>query len=165
QYKNLGVFTVNCTEETPWLRCSGQYEGFDAIYDLQSDDPLLIGCFEMAEGAGESVAAVFGLTPVAALAFLMFNLFSPPCFAAIGAMNSEMKSAKWLWGGIGLQLAVGYTIGYLVYTVGTLITAPSTLAIGPAIGGLIAVLAMAAVVVALILNTKKKMNAEYALKK
>ena len=120
---------------------------------------------EMAEGAGESVAAVFGLTPVAALAFLMFNLFSPPCFAAIGAMNSEMKSAKWLWGGIGLQLAVGYTIGYLVYTVGTLITAPSTLAIGPAIGGLIAVLAMAAVVVALILNTKKKMNAEYALKK
>ncbi|MBQ2930871.1 MAG: ferrous iron transporter B, partial [Clostridia bacterium] len=48
------------------------------------------------EGAGAEVAAVFGLTKAAALAYLMFNLFTPPCFAAIGAMNSEMKSAKWL---------------------------------------------------------------------
>ena len=41
---------------------------------------------------------------VAALSFLMFNLFSPPCFAALGAMNAEMQSKKWLWGGIALQL-------------------------------------------------------------
>ena len=44
----------------------------------------------------------------------MFNLYTPPCFAAIGAMNSEMKSGKWLWAGIGLQLGTGYTVGYLV---------------------------------------------------
>ena len=60
----------------------------------------------IAEGAaGSEIAAVFGLTKVAALAFLMFNLFTPPCFAAIGAMNAELKDKKWLWGGIGLQLA------------------------------------------------------------
>ena len=47
--------------------------------------------------------AMVGLTKVAALSYLMFNLFSPPCFAAIGAMNAEMKSAKWLWSGIGLR--------------------------------------------------------------
>ena len=52
----------------------------------------------------------------------MFNLYTPPCFAAIGAMNSEMKSAKWLWAGIGLQLGTGYAVGYLVYQIGTLIT-------------------------------------------
>ncbi|MBQ3500590.1 MAG: ferrous iron transporter B, partial [Oscillospiraceae bacterium] len=54
---------------------------------------------ELMEGAGAEVAGVFAITKAAALAYLMFNLFTPPCFAAIGAMNSEMKSAKWLWGG------------------------------------------------------------------
>ena len=65
-------------------------------------------------GAGE-VAMTFGLTSAAALACLMFNLYTPPCFAAIGAMNSELGSKKWLWGGIGLQLATGYTVAFLVY--------------------------------------------------
>ncbi|MBQ9860283.1 MAG: ferrous iron transporter B [Clostridia bacterium] len=114
------------------------------------------------EGAGAEVAAVFAITKVAALAYLMFNLFTPPCFAAIGAMNAEMKSAKWLWGGIGLQLTVGYTVGYLVYQVGTLIT---TGAVGEAfLPGLIAVLVMAAVIIYLCINADKKVKADYALK-
>ena len=115
------------------------------------------------EGAGTEVATVFAITKVAALAYLMFNLYTPPCFAAIGAMNAEMKSKKWLWGGIGLQLAVGYTVAYLVYTIGTLITAPATLAAGPAISGGIAVVIMAGIVVALIVNANKKVKAEYKL--
>ncbi len=114
------------------------------------------------EGAGAEVAGVMAITKVAALAYLMFNLYTPPCFAAIGAMNAEMKSAKWVWGGIGLQLAVGYTVAYLVYTVGTLIVG-GTLNIGAAIGGLIAVLAMIAFVIGLILNTNKKIKTQYAL--
>ena len=118
---------------------------------------------EMLEGMGGEVAAAFAITKVAALAYLMFNLYTPPCFAAIGAMNSEMKSGKWLWAGIGLQMGVGYTVGYLVYTIGTLITAPSTLNIGAAIGGLAAVVIFAAVIIGLIHNTNKKMKAEYAL--
>ncbi len=72
-------------------------------------------------GATE-VATVFAITKVAALAYLTFNLFSPPCFAAIGAMNSEIKSKKWLWAGIGLQFAVGFTVSFLVYFFGTLLT-------------------------------------------
>ena len=74
------------------------------------------------EGNENAVAATFGISSVAALAFLMFNLFSPPCFAAIGAMNSELKSKKWLFAGIGLQLAVGYSIAFLVFFFGTLFT-------------------------------------------
>mgnify|MGYP003481882346 FL=1 len=115
------------------------------------------------EGAGTEVATVFAITKVAALAYLMFNLYTPPCFAAIGAMNAEMKSKKWLWGGIGLQLAVGYTVAYLVYTIGTLIAAPTTLAAGPAMAGGIAVVIMAGIVVALIVNANKKVKAEYRL--
>ncbi len=114
------------------------------------------------EGAGAEVAGIMAITKVAALAYLMFNLYTPPCFAAIGAMNAEMKSGKWLWGGIGLQLATGYTVSYLVYTIGTIITG-GALDIVAAIGGLIAVAVMVAVVVGLIMNTNKKLKAEYAL--
>lgn len=114
------------------------------------------------EGAGAEVAGIMAITKVAALAYLMFNLYSPPCFAAIGAMNAEMKSGKWVWGGIGLQLATGYTVSYLVYTIGTIVTGGS-LNIGAAIGGLIAVVAMVAVIVGLIMNTNKKLKSEYAM--
>ncbi len=117
------------------------------------------------EGAGAEAAGIMAITKAAALAYLMFNLYSPPCFAAIGAMNAEMKSAKWLWGGIGLQLAVGYTIAYLVYTVGTLITAPASLNVGAAIAGLVAVAAMVVFILGIIGKTNKSVKAEYALSK
>lgn len=117
----------------------------------------------MMEGAGTEVAGIIAITKVAALAYLMFNLYTPPCFAAIGAMNSEMKSSKWLWGGIGLQFAVGYTAGYLVYTIGTLITAPELLNIQAAlIGGLVLVLIIV-IISSMIINTRKKIREEYKL--
>jgi len=115
------------------------------------------------EGAGAEVAGIMAISKVAALAYLMFNLFTPPCFAAIGAMNAEMKSAKWLWGGIGLQFATGYTVSYLVYTIGTLIVDPASLGVVPAVCGLIAVVVMVGIVAMLIRNTNNKLKAEYAL--
>lgn len=114
-------------------------------------------------GDGNEVAMVMNLTKVAALAYLMFNLYTPPCFAAMGAMNSEIKSRKWLLGGICLQLATGYTIAFLVYQVGTLITTGS---LGTAfVPGLIAVAVMVAVVVVLIHKTNKGLQREYELKR
>ncbi len=116
------------------------------------------------EGAGAEAAGVMAITKAAALAYLMFNLYSPPCFAAIGAMNAEMKSAKWLWAGIGLQLGVGYTVAYFVYTIGTLITDAAALNVGAAIAGLAAIAVMVGIVLALIANTNKKLKAEKAAK-
>ena len=115
------------------------------------------------EGGVDVVAGKIGITAVAALAYLMFNLFSPPCFAAIGAMNAEMKSAKWLWGGIALQLATGFTVGFLVYQIGTLIT-EKQLGAG-FVGGLIAVIAIIVIICALIAKTNKELDKEYSLKK
>ena len=111
---------------------------------------------EMLEGSGAEVAGIIAITKAAALAYLMFNLFSPPCFAAIGSMNSELKSAKWLWSGIGLQLMVGFTIGYLVNTIGTLITAPSALNVGGTIGGAVAVASFIVILTALIAKNNKR---------
>ncbi|MBB6714832.1 ferrous iron transport protein B [Clostridium gasigenes] len=89
---------------------------------------------------GTEIGQMMGLTTVAALAYLMFNLFTPPCFAAIGAMNSEMEDKKWLWGGIAFQFGTGYTVAFLTYQIGTLITTGS---VGAGfIPGLVAVTAM-----------------------
>jgi ferrous iron transport protein B len=112
------------------------------------------------EGGASDVAAIMGLTQAAALAYLIFNLFSPPCFAAIGAMRAEMKSAKWLWGGIALQLGVGFTAGFAVYQVGTLIIS-GTLGAG-FLPGLIAVAVMAASVTVMCVTATKKVKAERA---
>ncbi len=110
----------------------------------------------MLEGAGAEVAGVMAITKAAALAYLMFNLYTPPCFAAIGAMNAEMQSKKWLWAGIGLQLGIGFGVGYLIYTIGTLITAPASLHVGGALAGLAAVLLFAGILVWLMLRARKR---------
>ena len=115
---------------------------------------------ELVGGAGE-VAATFGLTSVAALAYLMFNLYTPPCFAAIGAMNSELGSKKWLFGGIGLQLGTGYTVAFLVYQIGTLIT-EGHLGTG-FLPGLVAVAAIIAIIAIITIRSSRKLAAEYSL--
>ncbi len=112
-------------------------------------------------GGANEVAVTLGLTTVSALAYLMFNLYTPPCFAAIGAMNSEMQSKKWLWAGIGLQLGTGYAVAFLIYQIGTLVTTGS---LGTGfIPGLIAILAMVAIVVAIVRRSNMKFDQEYSL--
>lgn len=114
-------------------------------------------------GGANEVAVAMGLTKVAALAYLMFNLFTPPCFAALGAMNSEINDRKWFWGGVALQFATGYTVAFLVYQIGTIVV-DGTMGAG-FVPGLIAVIAIVAVILSLIKKTERNMAAEYALKK
>ena len=167
----IGVVLVPIIGTAAWQLAAAAVTGFIAkenvvgtlavcysISNLIDTDAL-----ELVEGAGTEVAAIFGLTKVAALAYLMFNLYTPPCFAALGAMNSEIKDRKWFWGGIALQFATGYSVAYLVYTIGTLITAPATLNIGAALAGLAVVVVIALVIVNIIRKTNKNLATEYAL--
>ena len=129
------------------------YVGLENLIDTEE--------LALMEGAGAEVAGVFAITKVAALAYLMFNLYTPPCFAALGAMNSEINDRKWFWGGVALQFATGFTVAYLVYQIGTLITTGS---LGAGfLPGLIAVAAIVAVIVSLCLKADRKLSAEYSL--
>ena len=125
------------------------YVGLENLIDTEE--------LAMMEGAGAEVAGIFALTKVAALAYLMFNLFTPPCFAALGAMNSEINDRKWFWGGVGLQFATGYTVAYLVYQIGTLITTGSFGA--GFLPGLVAVGAIVAVLASLCAKADKQLAA------
>lgn len=111
-------------------------------------------------GGTSEVASVMGITSVAALAYLMFNLFTPPCFAAIGAMNAEMQNKKWLFGGIALQFGSGYVVAFLVYQIGTFLTTGS---VGTwFIPGLIVVSILLIILVTLMIKGDKKID-EYAM--
>lgn len=101
-------------------------------------------------GSTNVLIATGGLTAVSALSYMYFNLFTPPCFAAIGAMNAEMDSKKWLWAAIGVQFGVGYVIALLVNQIGTLIV------YGELAEGFVAsIIILAAVVVLLITLIKR----------
>ena len=115
--------------------------------------------FEMIEGAAPTVAVVFGITKVAALAFLMFNLFTPPCFAALGAMNAEMNDRKWFWAGVGLQLAIGYTVAFLTFFFGTLFTGANFGSIWMPILGWAIVAVIAGIISYLIIKRNKQVKA------
>jgi ferrous iron transport protein B len=110
----------------------------------------------MLEGAGAEVAGILAITKAAALAYLMFNLFSPPCFAALGAMNSEINDRKWFWSGVALQFATGYTVAFLVYQIGTLVTT-GTLGAG-FLPGLLVVAVIVGVIVYLCKESDRKVT-------
>ncbi len=151
---------------TAWQLAAAAVTGFIAKENVVGTLAVCYGFavnddLEMVGSGNDVAAAMVGLTKVAALAYLMFNLFTPPCFAAMGAMNSEISDKKWFWGGIALQLATGYSIGFLVYQIGTLIV---TGYVGAGfVGGLIFVLLFAAVLTYLCIRTDKAVKTEEAL--
>ena len=164
----IAILLVPITGIVAWQLAAAAVTGFIAKENVVGTLAVCYGLSAFIDteelvlvGDGNVVASAMALTKVAALAYLMFNLFTPPCFAALGAMNSEMQSKKWLWGGIALQLGTGYTVAFVVYQVGTLIT---TGMFGAGfVPGLIAVFVMAAVVVWLIRRTNRQFAANYEL--
>ena len=117
----------------------------------------------MLEGAGAEVAGLMAISKGAALAYLMFNLFTPPCFAAIGAMNSEIKSKKWLFAGIGLQFGIGYSVGFIVNFFATVFSKASFGSIWMPIVGWLIVGIFAGILAWLIIKRQKTLKDEYKL--
>ena len=73
---------------------------------------------------GSHIQALFGTVSdfpkLAALSFMVFNLFVPPCMVAIAVTFREMGSQKWGWFAVGFQLFVGYALALSVYRLGVL---------------------------------------------
>ena len=65
-------------------------------------------------------AAISDFPKLAALSFMVFNLFVPPCMVAIAVTFREMGSQKWGWFAVGFQLFVGYVLALSVYRLGVL---------------------------------------------
>lgn len=126
---------------------------------IDPDELAMIG------GASAEVKLAFGqlgMSSVAGLSFLMFNLFTPPCFAAIGAMNAELKSKKWLWAGLGLQFAIGFTVSFIVFFFGSLFTGGSLGSAWMPIVGWILILFIILLIIYLIIKRNQQLKSESA---
>ena len=158
----IAALLVPIVGVTAWQLAAAAVTGFIAKENVVGTLAVCYGFavnedLEMVSSGNEGAAAM-ALTKVAALAYLMFNLFTPPCFAAIGAMHAEISDKKWFWGGIALQLGAGYTVAYLVYQIGTLITT-GQLGVG-FVPGLIVVMTMALFVVYLCVRVDQNLKKE-----
>lgn len=65
--------------------------------------------------------SAFGFfTPLSAYAFMVFNLFSAPCFGAIGAMRKELGSVKYMLKAVAFQMILAWILGTLIFQIGSL---------------------------------------------
>lgn len=135
-----------------WQMAAATLTGFIAKENVVATFAIILVASEEAIAVpGSALADMF--TPVTAFAFLMFNLFTPPCFAAIGAMRSELGSKKWFGRAILFQLCVGYIVSMIVNQVGTLLLYGET-----ADGFVASILILAAVVGSTVYLIKRKDN-------
>ena len=166
----IAVLFIPIVGVCAWQLAAAAVTGFIAKENVVGTLAVCYGLTEVIDteelnlvGEGNVVAAAMALTRAAALAYLMFNLYSPPCFAALGAMNSEIQNKKWFFGGIALQLGTGYTVAFLVYQTGTWLT---TGRLGEGFApGLLAVVSMVLFLTVLIIRNQKKFKADYERRK
>lgn len=59
---------------------------------------------------------------VSAYAFMVFNLFSAPCFGALGAMKRELGGTKAMLKAAFFQTGIAWVLAVLVFLVGSLLT-------------------------------------------
>ncbi|WP_218143186.1 ferrous iron transport protein B [Sporolactobacillus nakayamae] len=91
------------------------------------------------EGNTQALIAGVGsmFTSVGALSFMLFNLFNPPCFAAIGATSREMGGFRWTMIALGYQTLLGYSIAFVVYQIGSVFVLGKGFGLGPIIAVII----------------------------
>ena len=108
--------------EYSWAATVSAIQGLVAKEQVVSSMAIIAGFGEdLAETSlifGSSIFAFF--TPLSAYSFMMFNLFSAPCFGAIGAMRRELGSVKQMLKAVSFQTGLAWVFSTLVFTIGTL---------------------------------------------
>ena len=60
-------------------------------------------------------AQMLGGSTAAIVAFCAFNLLCAPCFAAMGTIRQQQRSAKWFWITIGYMCGFAWCVGCMLY--------------------------------------------------
>ena len=115
-----------------WQAVASSISGFVAKEGIVSTMGVLSGLGEIEEYEAEfhSAFSAFFPTTIAAVSFLVFNLFDSPCLAAISTMAKEMGNRKWFWYAIFFQNVVSYLLALMVYQIGGLVMGQVAFGIG-----------------------------------
>ena len=102
----------------------------EPLFD-ENGEPVMAELSEEGEEIWDRVAADY--TPMAAFAFMVFNLLCAPCFAAIGAIKREMNNTKWTLAAIGYMTLWAYVLAFIAYNLGGVAAGEFGFGIGSAI--------------------------------
>lgn len=118
-----------------WKQTVATITGLIAKENVVSTFGVLYGFAEVAEDGMEIWSSLaLDFTMLSAYSFMLFNLLCAPCFAAMGAIKTEMNSGKWTWAAIGYMTVFAYVVALIVFQLGSWIgTGAFTVATGVAI--------------------------------
>jgi ferrous iron transport protein B len=106
-----------------WDAAVATITGFVAKENVVGTMGVLYGFADVGE-EGEEIWNAFAasFTALGAYSFLVFNLYCPPCFAAIGAIRREMNNPKWTAFAVSYQVCYGYILALIIYQVGSFVS-------------------------------------------
>ncbi|SES31439.1 ferrous iron transport protein B [Butyrivibrio fibrisolvens] len=114
-----------------WQMTVAAVSGLIAKENVVATIGMLFGFAEVAEDGAEYWDIMQAhIVPIAAYAYLVFNLLCAPCFAAMGAIKREMNNGKWTMFAIGYQCVLAYVVGLIIYQIGGLIIGQVSFGIG-----------------------------------
>ena len=108
--------------ENSWGATVSAVQGLVAKEQVISSMSVIAGLAEDTEEGSQIFAqdGIFGFFTVAsAYAFMVFNLFSAPCFGAIGAMKRELGGTKKMLKAVLFQTTIAWILATLVYQIGS----------------------------------------------
>ncbi|MBR6033781.1 MAG: ferrous iron transport protein B [Clostridia bacterium] len=105
-----------------WGATVSAIQGLVAKEQVVSSMAVISGLAEDVEEGSEIFAEgtpFAGITIASAYAFMVFNLFSAPCFGAIGAMQRELGSTKRMLKAVLFQTTCAWVLATIVYQIGS----------------------------------------------
>ena len=144
--------------QNSWGATVSAIQGLVAKEQVVSSMAVIAGLAEDAEDGAEIFGdgSIFSsFTASSAYAFMVFNLFSAPCFGAIGAMRRELGETKKMLKAVAFQTVCAWILGCIVYQVGSRIENGMLNIANVIVGGIII-----AVVVGIILSKVGKKDSE-----
>ncbi|MDU1827977.1 ferrous iron transport protein B [Anaerococcus sp.] len=108
-----------------WQAVVATISGFIAKENVVSTMGVVLGLGSDITEESQELLVAFNTaigTPIAGYSFLLFNMLCMPCFAAVGAIKTEMGDRKWTWLTIGYQMGFSYVISFIFYQLASLIT-------------------------------------------
>ena len=137
-----------------WGATVSAIQGLVAKEQVVSSMAVIAGLAEDVEEGSEIFAQgtpFAGITASAAYAFMVFNLFSAPCFGAIGAMQRELGSTKRMLKAVLFQTSCAWILATIVYQIGSRIENGTF-----NIANIIVILAILIVVMCIIISKLKR---------
>lgn len=137
-----------------WGATVSAVQGLVAKEQVVSSMAVIAGLAEDVEEGSEIFAqgtAFGGFTPASAYAFMVFNLFSAPCFGALGAMKRELGSTKKLLKAVCFQTGCAWLLATIVYQIGSRLGSFN-------LADIIVMLVIFAIVIAIIIRAIKQKN-------